>query len=56
MDQLRAEGIAVCLVADNVMENCVDIGVTGLTAEARETIISRYGHALNISEAEIIAA
>lgn len=56
MDQLRAEGIAVCLVGDNVMENCVNVGVIGLTAEARETIISCYGHALNIFESEIIAA
>ena len=55
MDRLRAEGIAVCLVGDNVMENCVDVGVTGLTDEARDTIAARYGNAVSVFEAEIVA-
>ncbi len=54
MDRLIAEGIAVCRVGDNVMKNCVDVGVTGLTAAARDTITSRYGEAVNVREDTIV--
>jgi hypothetical protein len=56
MEQLRAEGIAVCGVGTAVMENCVDIGVTGLTEETRSYLSARYGPAANIFEEEIVAA
>jgi len=56
MEQLVAEGIAVCLVGDNVMDNCVDIGVTGLTPAISQLLTERFGAGLNIFEEEIIAA
>lgn len=56
LEQLRAEGIAVCMVGTAVVENCVDIGVTGLTEETRTFLSARYGPAANIIEEEIVAA
>ena len=50
---LVAGGIRVCLVGDNVMDNCVEIGVTGLTPETERMLVERYGDAVCVVEEEI---
>lgn len=52
---LQADGVLVQLVATNIPDNVVDVGVAGLTEAKRQLLLQRYGPALSVRGTDIVS-